>query len=208
MWECMMGMDNDPLEIEIHQTTFHQIKSHETNHNQRNLFQLFVLWIIKSCLSCHIHFHLFNIENTNMQNFIKSCLSCHIYFHLYNIENTNMQKFILRWRYPGPKPKCSFSSSISLHVFAGPSPERAKHKKALWAPFDLAIELAGRQCWLKSRFRPPAAAVIVVLPKLPLVVQVTILSWLILAQGGVSKTRQFGNKRQNAEFWTKKANEQ
>ena len=58
MWECMMGMDNDPVEIEIHQTTFHQIKSHETNHNQRNLFQLFVLWIIKSCLSCHIHFHL------------------------------------------------------------------------------------------------------------------------------------------------------
>ena len=149
----------------------------------RNLFQLFVLWIIRLCLSCHIHFHLFNIENTNMQN------------------------FILRWRYPGPKPKCFFSSSISLHVFAGPSPERAKHKKALWAPFDLAIELAGRQCWLKRRLRP-AAAVIVVLPKLPLVVQVTILSWLILAQGGVSKTRQFGNKRQNAEFWTKKANEQ
>ena len=28
----MMGMDNDPVEIEIHQTTFHQIKSHETNH--------------------------------------------------------------------------------------------------------------------------------------------------------------------------------
>ena len=140
MWECMMGMDNDPVEIEIHQTTFHQIKSHETNHNQRNLFQLFVLWIIKSCLSCHIHFHLFNIENTNMQ------------------------KFRLRWRYPRPKSRCFFSSSISLHVFAGPSPEWAKHKKALWAPFDLAIELAGRQCWLKRRLRP-AAAVIVVLPK-------------------------------------------
>ena len=77
-----MGMDNDPVEIEIHQTTFHQIKSHETNHNQRNLFQLFVLWIIKSWLSCHIHFHLFNIENTNMQKFFKSCLSCHIHFHL------------------------------------------------------------------------------------------------------------------------------
>ena len=25
---------------------------------QRNLFELFVLWIIKLCLSCHIHFHL------------------------------------------------------------------------------------------------------------------------------------------------------
>ena len=48
----------------------------------RNLFQLFVLWIIRLCLSCHIHFHLFNIENTNMQKFFKSCLSCHIHFHL------------------------------------------------------------------------------------------------------------------------------
>ena len=148
---------------------------------QRNLFQLFVLWIIKLCLSCHIHFHLLILG-------IQIC------------KNSDYVGDVL-----GRNPNVSFLLQFLCMFLPGRHQSGPNIKKLFEPHLTWLLSWQGASAgWREGSVRQqPLLLFCQNSPEVALGRSSDSIELVDFGSRG-SKWRQFGNKRQNAEFWTKK----